>query len=127
MDDELKEHLTAAETWTRGLFMLLIAFLMEVAKVVTGAVVVLQFLFAVFSGEVNANLRQFGASLAHYIFQCVRFLTYNSDEKPFPFQAWPTPEADAKMSTEKSAEGGRDTEVAESLPPADDKPDAKPS
>ncbi len=113
MDDELKQHLTAAETWTRGLFMLLIVFLMEVAKVVTGAVVVVQFLFAVFSGEVNTNLRQFGAGLAHYIFQCVQFLTYNSDDKPFPFRPWPTgdeiaagPEA-PPAPAEDDAEPGR--------------------
>jgi len=122
MDDELKEHLTATETWTRGLFMLLIAFLMEVAKVVTGAVVMLQFLFAIFSGEVNPNLRQFGGSLAHYIYQCVRFLTYNSNEKPFPFQAWPSSAGtDIEINAEKS------TKMAKSLPSEDSKPDAKPS
>lgn len=89
MDDDLKQNLTASETWIRGLFILLFVFLLIVARVVTGAVVVIQFLFTVFSGQVNDNLRYFGASLAKYVYQALLFVTYNSDEKPFPFAPWP--------------------------------------
>lgn len=89
MDDELKNNLTAAETWIRGLFILLFAFFLVVARVVTGAVVVIQFLFTVFTGQTNENLRDFGAGLAQFIFQTLMFVTYNSDDKPFPFRPWP--------------------------------------
>ena len=92
MDEELKENLTAGETWIRGAFILLFAFLLFVARVVTAAVVVIQFLFTVFSGQANDNLREFGQSLAQYIYQVLRFMTYNSDTKPFPFNPWPTAE-----------------------------------
>jgi hypothetical protein len=92
MDNELKQNLTASETWIRGLFILLFVFLMAVARVVTGAVVVIQFLFTVFSGQTNENLRYFGASLATYVYQALLFVTYNSDEKPFPFAPWPETE-----------------------------------
>ncbi|HEC19529.1 MAG TPA: DUF4389 domain-containing protein [Gammaproteobacteria bacterium] len=90
MDDELKENLTAGETWVRGLFILLFAFLLVVARMVVAAVVVIQFLFTVFSGQTNDNLRYFGASLSRYIYQVLLFITYNCDEKPFPFAPWPT-------------------------------------
>lgn len=89
MDDELKQNLTAKETWVRGLFLLLIAFLLSVAKLVTSVVVVLQFLFTVFTGQTNENLQRFGASLSRYVYQGMRFLTYNTDTKPFPFSPWP--------------------------------------
>jgi len=89
MDDDLKQNLTAAETWVRGLFILLFAFFLFIARVVTGAVVMIQFLFTVFSGQTNDNLRFFGSSLAQFIYQTLMFLTYNSDDKPFPFSAWP--------------------------------------
>ncbi|MBL1274569.1 MAG: DUF4389 domain-containing protein [Ectothiorhodospiraceae bacterium] len=89
MDDELKQNVTAAETWIRGLFILLFAFLLVIARMVTAAVVVIQFLFTVFSGQTNENLRDFGASLAQFIFQALMYVTYNSDDKPFPFRAWP--------------------------------------
>ena len=91
MDDDLKENLTASETWIRGFFILLFVFLLVIARVVTGAVVVIQFLFTVFSGQTNENLRFFGASLASFIYQTLRFITYNSDDKPFPFAPWPMP------------------------------------
>ena len=89
MDDELKKNLTAAETWVRGLFILLFAFLLLIARIVTAAVVVIQFIFTVLSGKTNDNLRDFGASLAQFIFQTLLFVTYNSDDKPFPFRPWP--------------------------------------
>ena len=70
------------------------AFLLVVARLVTGAVVVIQFLFTVFTGRTNENLRYFGASLAQFIFQTLLFVTYNSDTKPFPFSEWPENEVD---------------------------------
>lgn len=91
MDDDLKQNLTASETWIRGLFILLFVFLLVIARVVTGAVVVIQFLFTVFTGQTNENLRNFGASLASFIYQALLFVTYNTDDKPFPFSPWPTP------------------------------------
>ncbi len=90
MDDDLRQHMTASETWLRGLFMLLFVFLLLVARVVTGAVVVIQFLFTVFTGQCNENLREFGASLAMYVYQTLLFVTYNSESKPFPLSPWPS-------------------------------------
>lgn len=90
MDDELRQNMTASETWLRGLFMLLFVFLLMVARVVTGAVLVIQFLFTVFTGHCNDNLREFGANLAMYVYQALLFVTYNSESKPFPFSPWPS-------------------------------------
>ena len=103
MDDDLKQNLTAAETWLRGLFILLFAFLLVVARIVTGAVVVIQFLFTVFTGQTNDNLRYFGASLAQFIFQTLLYVTYNSNDKPFPFSPWPEVEITEDMGGEDEA------------------------
>lgn len=92
MDDELKHNLTAAETWLRGLFILLFAFFLLIARIVTGAVVIIQFLFTVFTGRTNENLRWFGSSLSQFVFQTLKYVTYNSDDKPFPFSPWPEAE-----------------------------------
>ena len=117
MDDELKQNLTAAETWLRGLFILLFAFLLVVARVVTGAVVVIQFLFTVFTGRTNENLQYFGAGLAKFIFQALMYLTYNSDSKPFPFSPWP----EVEHATAEAEEVDDDSELVESIEP--EKPD----
>lgn len=123
MDEELKQNLTAAETWIRSLFILLFVFLLVVARVVTGAVVVIQFLFTVFTGRTNENLRSFGASLAQYIFQTLLYLTYNSDTKPFPFTPWPNAaEAgtdndwfNANVDTGAESKQSADVDVAETV------------
>ncbi|MDJ0947800.1 MAG: DUF4389 domain-containing protein [Alphaproteobacteria bacterium] len=76
-------------TWLRGLFMVLFAIAWSVAEVVLLAVAVFQFGFALFTGEANARLRGFGDQLAQYICEIARFVTYNTDEKPWPFNPWP--------------------------------------
>ena len=89
MDSELKENLTSQEAWTRGLFMVMFFILLELAKVVAGMVVVLQFLFTIFTTQTNENLLRFGGSLTRYIYQAWSYLTYNSETRPFPFSPWP--------------------------------------
>lgn len=110
MDEELKENLTARQTWLRGVFIVLFAFLLAVARVVMWAVVVLQFLFTLFAAKSNDNLLALGASLARYIYQCFLFVSFNTEQKPFPFADWPsaeeaptTPPAATKQPAAKKA------------------------
>ncbi len=76
--------------WQRGLYMLLFAFLLGVAKFVVFTVVMLQFLIVLFTGAPNAQLLALGQSLSSYIYQIILFLTFNSEEHPYPFSDWPT-------------------------------------
>ncbi|WP_347329540.1 DUF4389 domain-containing protein [Marinimicrobium locisalis] len=93
MDTEsLKTNITSGEHWLRLVYMLLFAVLVHVASFVMGVIIVLQFLFALLSGSANKNLRDFGESLALYIYRVLQFLTYVREEKPFPFSDWPEPE-----------------------------------
>jgi Domain of unknown function (DUF4389) len=90
MSDDIKSNITSADHWLRLAFMLLFAMIIQVAAAVMWVVVVVQFLFALLTGSDNKNLRDFGRGLSVYIFQIWQFLSYNSDEKPFPFQDWPS-------------------------------------
>lgn len=87
--DNIKANVLAPDHWIRLLFMILFGVVLQVASLIVGAVVVLQFLFALTTGSDNENLRSFGANLTQYISDTLRFLTYNSEEKPFPFSDWP--------------------------------------
>ena len=60
---------------------------------------VIQFIFSLVTGANNTNLREFGDSLGRYIQQMVAFLTYNSDDKPFPFTPWPENTDSAAIDT----------------------------
>ena len=96
MDQQLKSNLTSSKHWFRLLFMLFFAVCLQVAFIVMTAVVCIQFLFALITGEDNRQLRAFGDSLSQFIFQSFQFLTYNNEEKPFPFSDWP--EADVELA-----------------------------
>ena len=89
MSDDLKSNVLSAERWLRLVFMVLFAMILQVAGAVMWLVVIVQFLFALISGRCNENLRSFGHSLSVFIFQIWQFLSYNSEEKPFPFKDWP--------------------------------------
>lgn len=89
-NEELKSNLLSSRHWLRLIFMLLFAALLQIAGIVMWVLVILQFLFSLISGQDNRNLRQLGSSLSRYIYQTLKFLTYNSEEKPFPFSDWPS-------------------------------------
>ena len=83
------KNLINGQTWLRGLFMLLFVLIYGFTEVIITAVVLLQFLFVLFSGEKNARLKEFGQGLSLFVYRIIRYWTYNLDEKPFPFSPWP--------------------------------------
>ncbi|NNC57539.1 MAG: DUF4389 domain-containing protein [Woeseiaceae bacterium] len=91
----LEENLKSRATWTRLLFMVISCILLCIASFVGGFVVVLGFLWVLFTGEVNRQVRQVGQSLASYAYEIIRFLTFNSDDRPFPLgNDWPSGRGD---------------------------------
>lgn len=89
MSDDVRENIKSPATWWRALYMLLFVFIYHIVEVVLAAVVVFQLLVVVFTGQPNARLLRFGQDLGTFIYQIVRFLTYNSEDLPFPFGDWP--------------------------------------
>ncbi|MFW2403946.1 MAG: DUF4389 domain-containing protein [Gammaproteobacteria bacterium] len=89
-DAAITENVQSRSTWLRLFFMVVCVFLGGVARIVTGAVVVVQFFWVLFTGSPNENLLAFGQSLASYVYQIVRYLTFNTEQRPFPFDLdWP--------------------------------------
>ncbi len=89
ISDANKVHYKDRVTWVRGLFMLLFVALYNVAAILIGAVAILQFAWKLISGETNPRLLTFGEDLSRYFYQILRYLTFNTEEKPFPFADWP--------------------------------------
>ena len=48
-----------------------------------------QFIWLLFAREPNPNLATFGHSLSIWLAEVGRFLTCGTDDKPFPWRAWP--------------------------------------
>ena len=89
MSDEIIEVKEQNSIWIRGLYMLLFALLYSVAELVLWTVVLVQFGYQVFNDENHPRLLELGASVARYIYQVLRFLSFNTEVMPFPFSDWP--------------------------------------
>ena len=89
MEQQTKTNLLNVETWIRLLYMVLFGFLSIVARMVIWVVAVLQFILVLVTGDGNNNLRDLGQGASKWSYQVFLFLTFNSDDKPFPFSDWP--------------------------------------
>lgn len=89
MSEELKENVSDKNTWLRLLFMILFAVVLGLSDLVLLVIVILQFGFVLFSRQKNDELLDFGAQLARFRYHVVRYLTYNTEDRPWPFVTWP--------------------------------------
>ena len=90
-NDSVEANVKSRSTWMRLVFMLVLFVVWGISRIVVGAVVVLQFLFVLFTAKTNDQLTELGQSLATYSYQLVLYLTFNTEQRPFPFDAeWPS-------------------------------------
>ncbi|HDZ09062.1 DUF4389 domain-containing protein [Pseudohongiella sp.] len=89
MSDDYVENLKKPSAWLRVLFMAGFVLALYVAGVILLVLMLAQILFSLITGDDNVNLRRLGSSLTLYVSQILGFLTYNSEEKPFPFAQFP--------------------------------------
>lgn len=85
----IKSNLKDINQWTRIVYMILFSVFFNVASFVIGAIVLVQALFAIVTGGQNDNVQKLGTGLAQYISEILSYLTYTTEEKPFPFKSWP--------------------------------------
>ena len=81
----IEENIKSRSTWLRLLFMVVYYVLAALTSAVLAAVVVLGFFWVLFTGEKNGQLQQAGQVIAAYLYEIVRYLTFNTEDKPFPF------------------------------------------
>jgi len=93
MSDDLKEHVMDTNIWLRLLFMLVFAVVFAATRVVLVVVIAAQFLWVLFTGKRNDKLLSFGSQLATFIYQIYRYLSFNTEKRPFPFDDFPSAEA----------------------------------
>ncbi len=88
---EITNNIKSKSIWMRLVFMLIVALLYSVSRIVVTAVIVFQFFWVLFTGENNIKLQNLGVSLADYTYQIILYLTFNTEDRPFPFDLeWPS-------------------------------------
>jgi hypothetical protein len=89
MNDNSDTPANDRNIWMRGLFMLLLILAYHITWTVMFIVTVIQFVVMLLAGKPNDRLVAFGRSLGRYLQQIVNFLTFATEEMPFPFNDWP--------------------------------------
>lgn len=84
------QPIAAADIWPRVPLALLFVVIYGVAEVLVVMVAGFQLFTVLFTGKANPGLLQFGEGLSRLVYQITRFFTFNTDERPFPFGAWPS-------------------------------------
>lgn len=95
MSDDLfsaqtKENIKDKGTWTRGFYLILFILFFEITKTLLFTVVIFQFIWNLLTKSSNTQVQKLSASLSKYIFEITKYLSYQTNEKPFPFKEWPS-------------------------------------
>lgn len=75
--------------WLRGLLMLVMALAFQITASLLGLVAVVQFVLKLMSEAPNPRLADFGQALGRYLRQIADFVSFGTEETPFPFSDWP--------------------------------------
>ncbi|NOQ65061.1 MAG: DUF4389 domain-containing protein [Methyloprofundus sp.] len=88
MDEELNNNLKQVSTWKRIGFILIFAVIAGVVRTLIWVVVILQIIYALVTGNKNTHILGFGQKLVAYLYHVMLFMTFNTDQIPFPFSDW---------------------------------------
>jgi hypothetical protein len=101
MQEQINQNLKNIGIWQRIFFMLLFALVIELVGLLLWLVVILQLGAMLVTGKPNDNILTFGRQLSLYLYHILLFVTFNTDQRPFPFSSWETME-----SSEPAFSGG---------------------
>lgn len=88
---EYAPNIKSIPVWKRLAFMLIFSLALSFTRMLIFFIAFIQFVIVLFSDTSNAKLQDFGHALGKFAAEIIDFLTYHSDEKPFPFdREWPS-------------------------------------
>jgi len=103
VDQDMKERLRSKDRWLRILYMLIFAVVNYFLQILVWIIAGVQFILDAIVNKPNKNLLHFGDGLSRFSYQILEFLTYNTEEKPFPFSPWPTSSKEKKAAKVKKS------------------------
>lgn len=90
-DTSASSDATAQEPlWLRFVYMVAFGFLAHIAFSLALFLGLVQLVVILATKEKNEELRHFSRNLIQYIWMCLAFVVFASDEKPFPFGKFPS-------------------------------------
>jgi len=90
-NEETKTVESGAEPlWQRLIYMLVFWLLGYVAFCLSIFLAAVQLILLAVNKQKNEELRGFSASLVRYVWECLAYITFTREEKPFPFGKFPS-------------------------------------
>ncbi len=86
------------EIFSRIFYTVLFAFIGWMSLWVFAFVVLIQFGFLLITGQVNKNLKGFNQEVGLFIYDMIKYLSFQTNQKPFPFRDWPYGEETEKQN-----------------------------
>ena len=106
--EEVKEEVFKLGKWTRFIFMFLYAFVLNFVISVSIGLAFIQFLFYLFTSKVNESLSDFNNQLFLFVSDTLKFLLFETDDKPFPFKMSKESEEDSHEVVDGEADEVQD-------------------
>ena len=106
---DLKTSLMNIDSWIRLGYVLLFLVFLAVARGLLFIIILVQSGMVLATGSTNKKIVDFSGDLSLWVFDTLRFVTFNSEHKAFPFSEW-----------SRSSEGSADTFGREQPDPTDD-------
>ena len=86
MDNETTD---SPSRWARLIPMIVLMICFSLAEAALYIIVLIQFIWTLVNGEPNEQLADFGATLSKWMAQDAQYLSYVTEDKPFPWAKWP--------------------------------------
>lgn len=88
MNEQLNVNLKKESTWKRIFFMLILTVIVSVVRTLLWAVILLQVITTLLTGNCNTHILSFSCGLSAYLYHITLYLTFNTELLPFPFSQW---------------------------------------
>ena len=87
--EEWKDNFLKQGKWIRLFWMVSFSFVYYLSMTVLWLIVFFQFLFVLITDKRSKNISHVSLGFRNYMVQILDYLTYHSEEKPFPFSDFP--------------------------------------
>lgn len=82
----VKDNVKNVNIWLKGIFILVFSVILYVVGILVYLLAAFQFITKLITGELNHHVKNFAAVLTDYIMQVLAYITFQSEDRPFPFK-----------------------------------------
>ena len=95
---DIKVNAKNTDTWLKGFFILIFGVIFYFLYGLIWLLIIFQFATKVITGGLNSNLEQFSTKMTYYAMQILNYITFQSEERPFPFSPFSENDSEATPS-----------------------------